>query len=175
MSVSIIDRMVELGRRVADLERRNRNRRRVGVVTEIDHAKGLARVKFSEKPKPYISPWMPWQEIAAGGIKTHIPPTVGEQVDVVSENGDLTDGIIEMSTPSNANPRPHDGPELVIVRGNARFEMADGFIRGKFNDARFVASDKVAKIRKGDTWVVVDGGQVIVSHAPVIAGDPDPN
>lgn len=175
MSSSIIDRVVELGRRVADLERRNRNRRRTGVVTEVDHAKGLARVKFSEKPKPYISPWMPWQEIAAGGIKTHIPPTVGEQVDVVSENGELTDGIIEMSTPSNSNPRPHDGPELVIVRGDARFEMRDDFVRGQFKDARFVASSAGAKIRKGGSWVVVTGDQVIVSHEPVVSADSDSN
>jgi phage baseplate assembly protein gpV len=172
---SIIDRVVELGRRVADLERRNRNRRRTGVVTEVDHAKGLARVKFSEKPKPYISPWMPWQEIAAGGIKTHIPPTVGEQVDVVSENGELTDGIIEMSTPSNANPRPHDGPGLVIVRGDARLEMRDDFVRGQFKDARFVASSSSAKVRKGGSWVVVTGDQVIVSHEPVVSADPDSN
>ncbi|ABE64065.1 Phage-related baseplate assembly protein V [Nitrobacter hamburgensis X14] len=175
MSSSIVDHVVELGRRIADLERRNRNRRRTGVVTEVDHAKGLARVKFSEKPKPYLSPWVPWQEIAAGGIKTHIPPTVGEQVDVVSESGDLTDGIIEMSTPSDKNPRPHDGPELVIVRGDARFEMGDTFVRGKFKDARFVASDKAAKIRKGDSWVVADGNGVIVSHEPVVGADPDPN
>lgn len=175
MSYGLLDRIVELERRIAEQERRNRNRRRTGKIKELDLKKGLARVEFSEKPKPYISPWIPWQELAAGGIKTHIAPTVGEQVDVVSESGDLTDGVIEMSTPSDKNPRPHDGPELVIVRGDARFEMADKFIRGKFKDARFVASDKAAKIRKGDSWVVVDGGKVIVSHEPVVEADPDSN
>lgn len=124
MSNSLIDHVVELGRRIADLERRNRNRRRTGVVTEVDHAKGLARVKFSEKPKPYLSPWMPWLEIAAGGTSTHIPPVVGEQVDVVSESGELTDGIIDFSTHSDQNPRPHDGPEAVIKHGNVRIEIA---------------------------------------------------
>lgn len=125
MSNSLIDHVVELGRRIADLERRNRNRRRTGVVTEVDHAKGLARVKFSEKPKPYLSPWMPWLEIAAGGTSTHIPPAVGEQVDVVSESGELTDGIIDFSTHSDQNPRPHDGPEAVIKHGNVRIEIAN--------------------------------------------------
>jgi hypothetical protein len=175
MAQGFLDRIVELERRVAEQERRNRNRRRTGVVTEIDHEKGLARVKLSDKPKPYITPWMPWQEIAAGGIKTHIPPTVGEQVDVISENGELTDAVIEMSTPSNQNPRPHNGPELVIVRGEARFEMTDTFVRGKLGEARFVATDKVAKIRKNDMWVVVTKDDVIVSKEPIVGDDPDPN
>ena len=69
--------------------------------------RGLARVKFEERDgRPYLGPWMPWKEIASGGIKSHIPPTVGEQVDVLSESGDLADGVIDMSTPSNENPRP---------------------------------------------------------------------
>ncbi len=111
---------------IAEIKRRDRNRKRTGVVGEVDCAKGLARVKFEERDgKPYLGPWMPWKEIASGGIKSHIPPTVGEQVDVVSESGDLTDGVIDMSTPSNENPRPHDGPEAVITKGNVRIEIAD--------------------------------------------------
>jgi hypothetical protein len=175
MARGLLDQIVEIQRRLADLERRSRNRRRTGTVTEVDHQKGLARVKLSDKPKPYITPWMPWQEIAAGGIKTHIPPTVGEQVDVISENGELTDAVIDMSTPSDKNPRPHNGPELVIVRGEARIEMTDTFVRAKFKESRFVASDEVAKIRKKDTWVVVADGAILVSHPPEIGGDPDPN
>lgn len=175
MARGILGRIVELERRLADHERRARNRRRTGVVAELDLKKGLARVRLSDKPRPYITPWIPWQEIAAGGIKTHIPPTVGEQVDVISENGELTDAVIDMSTPSDKNPRPHDGPELVIVRGDARFEMTDTFVRGKFKESRFVASEEVAKIRKKDTWVVVTDGAIFVSQPPEVGGDPDPN
>ena len=93
---------------------------------KVDLKKGLARVKFEERDgAPYLGPWMPWKEVASGGIKTHIPPTVGEQVDVLSESGDLADGVIDMSTPSNENPRPHDGPEAVITKGDVRIEIAD--------------------------------------------------
>jgi phage baseplate assembly protein gpV len=123
-----IDKIIaDLGFRLAELERRARNRKRTGVVAEVDIAKGVARVEFSRQDgRPYLGPWMPWKEIAAGGIKTHIPPTVGEQVDVHSESGDLADGVIDMSTPSNQNPRPHDGPEAVITKGNSRIVIGDG-------------------------------------------------
>ena len=95
------DQLAWLVRRVAELERRDRNRQRTGKVSEVDLDKGLARVEFEVRDgEPYKSAWIPWKEIAAGGIKTHIPPTVGEQVDVVSENGELTDAVIDMSTPS---------------------------------------------------------------------------
>jgi phage baseplate assembly protein gpV len=120
-----IDRFVELERKVAEMDRRARNRKRTGVVSEVDTAKGLARVKIMDGDRPYISPWVPWKEVAAGGIKSHIPPTVGEQVDLVSESGDLTDAVIDMSTPSNANPRPHDGPEAVITKGSVRVFISD--------------------------------------------------
>ncbi|MGV8955973.1 MAG: phage baseplate assembly protein V, partial [Cypionkella sp.] len=95
------------------------------VIDQIDLSKGLARVDFGGG---FRGPWMPWKEIAAGGIKSHIPPTIGEQVDVVSENGDLTDAVIDMSTPSNANPRPHDGPEAVITYGGSRLVIGDGTV-----------------------------------------------
>lgn len=113
--------------RLSELERRARNRKRTGKIAEVDYAKGLARVELSKQDgKPYLTGWIPWKEVAAGGVKSHIPPSTGEQVDVVSENGDLTDAIIDMSTPSTANPRPHDGPEAVITKGGSRIFIADG-------------------------------------------------
>lgn len=121
--IDLAGQISDLYRRIRDLERVGRNRKRTGTIKELDLAKGLARVEFEDG---YAGPWMPWKEVAAGGIKTHIPPTIGEQVDVVSENGELSDGIIDMSTPSNANPRPHDGPEGVITHGDVRITIAGG-------------------------------------------------
>jgi phage baseplate assembly protein V len=129
------EQIADVYRRLGEIERRNRNRKRTGTVTEVDYKKGLARVQFSKQGgKPFLGPWMPWKEVAAGGIKSHIPPTVGEQVDVVSESGDLTDGVIDMSTPSNANPRPHDGPEAVITKGNSRVTIGDDAFDFKTNN-----------------------------------------
>lgn len=122
-----VERVVELEREVADLRRRSRNRRRTGVIDQVDTGKGLARVKIMDGEKgPYLTPWLPWKEISAGGTTTHIPPVVGQQVDVLSESGDLTDGVIDFSTHSNQNPRPHDGTEAVIVHGGTRITISDG-------------------------------------------------
>lgn len=129
MAYSFLSRLVEAERRIAEIERRGRNRKRTGVVSEVDTKKGVARVKIMDGERgPYLSPWMPWKEIASGGIKSHIPPTVGEQVDVVSESGDLTDAVIDMSTPSDANPRPHDGPDAVITKGSVRVFISDNAV-----------------------------------------------
>ncbi|WP_336810932.1 phage baseplate assembly protein V [Bosea sp. MMO-172] len=106
---------------LADQKRRDRNRKRTGTIVEVDNAKGLARVEFSDRDgRKFIGPPMPWGEIAAGETKTHIAPSLNQQVTVISESGDLADGEISMSVPSNANPRPHDGPEMVITRGQVR-------------------------------------------------------
>jgi phage baseplate assembly protein V len=119
--------MVHIIDRLGELERRARNRKRTGKIAEVDYAKGLTRVELSKQGGvPYLTDWVPWMEVASGGIKSHIPPTVGEQVDVVSENGDMTDAVVHMSTPSNANPRPHDGPEAVITMGGSRIFMSGG-------------------------------------------------
>lgn len=121
--------LADMAFRIAELERRARNRERTGTIVDLDLGKGLARVKISEENgKPFVGPWMPWSEVASGGIKTHIPPTLGEQVKVRSENGDLTDGLIDMSIPSDANPRPHDGPEAVITKGSTRIQIGDDVI-----------------------------------------------
>lgn len=114
---------------IAEMKRQARNRKRTGKITVVDHKKGLARVEISRpEGKPFLSPWVPWKEVASGGIKSHIPPTVGEQVDLVSESGDLADAVIDMSTPSNENPRPHDGPEAVITKGSSRLTIGEGSI-----------------------------------------------
>lgn len=146
--MNLIQRIVELERKIAEQERRNRNRRRTGVVSDVDLKKGLARVKLSDKPKVYKTGWLPWLEIAAGGTSSHIPPVVGEQVDVVSESGDLTDAVIDFSTPSDKNPRPHDGPEMVIKRpgGTTKITYAD-------NKVTIETSEFVVKADK----IVLDG------------------
>ena len=118
--------IVGLYKRLEEMNRRFENRERTGTVHEVDAAKGLARVKIGEGEdgKPVLSPWVPWKEVAMGAIKTHFPPSVGEQVKLHSESGDLTDGVIDTSLPSNANPRPHDKEaEGVITVGSTRIQF----------------------------------------------------
>lgn len=110
---------------IADLKRRRSNKKREGTIVELDLEKGLAKVKLSDgyRGKPFLTDWIPWTEIAAGEIQTSFSPSIGEQVAVSSESGDLTDAVIDFSSPSNANPRPHAGVEAVMTCKGSRFEL----------------------------------------------------
>lgn len=161
---NIPDQMGWLANQIAELQRRDRNRKRTGKVAEVDNKKGLARVEISNPDgKPFLSPWVPWKEVASGGIKSHIPPTVGEQVDLVSESGDLTDAIIDMSTPSNANKRPHNGPEAVITKGNSRLQIGDDGVDITTTKIRLTAEVTVV----GD--LIIEGSKV--THNGTNIGD----
>lgn len=119
MRRDLADIIADLFHRIADLERRVQSVRRTGTIEEVDAAKGVARVKLGQDPKtgkPYLSPWMPWTMPAMGATKINIPPSVGQQVEIVSESGDMTEAIINASLRSNANPQPGAEPgDMVIV------------------------------------------------------------
>lgn len=146
--------IVDLLHRTEELERKVENRRRKGTVTEVDAEKGLARVKIDTDANGQAvkTPWIPWKEAAMGAIKTHFPPSVGEQVEIVSENGDLTDAVIDTSIPSNANPRPHDkAGEGVITVGNTRIQFT--------GDRVTITSPTI--VLEGDVHLGGEGGQLV--------------
>ncbi|TDE34128.1 phage baseplate assembly protein V [Antarcticimicrobium sediminis] len=106
----------DLRRRVSELERRIRSQSRTGVVTEVDAGNGIARVRLQEGDQPFLTGWIPWEEPAAGSNKTHNPPSVGQQVKIYSESGDLHDASIQGSLNSDANGRPSGaGDEYVMA------------------------------------------------------------
>lgn len=113
-----------LGRKAAEQERRNRNRRREGRIIQADPEKGLYRVRLREESgsqKAFDSPWLPVKALATGSLKIQAEPTVGQWVEVVSESGDLRDGVIEMSAYTEDNARPHDkAGELAVTVGEHR-------------------------------------------------------
>lgn len=131
------DMIADLYRRIAELERRGANRKRTGLVTDVDEKKGLFRVDLGQDPvsgEPFKSPWLPAQELAMGGVKSSFMPTVGEQVDVVSETGDISDGYISMSLPTDKNPRPHDkAGEGKLKAGSSTFLIKDGNVEIRAN------------------------------------------
>lgn len=178
--------MADLYRRIADIERRGRNRRRPGTVAEVDHENGRYRVKLGEQEgaAPYLSGWIKPRVGAGGSVKIDVLLKEGEQVDVVSENGDMTDARIELSDYSDANPRENTDTPLhikidgdgAIICGNLKI-TADVQITGKVDitgdttvTGSFVASG-------GD--FEHDGKDVGATHkhrdvtpGPALTGDP---
>lgn len=137
--------IIGLNNRLKELERRTQNAKRTGTIHSVDAEKGLARVLLmpqGSNGKPFLSPWLPWAEQAAGQGKTHFPVSVGQQVHITSESGDLTDGTIEMSVPSNQNARPsQSGTEFVLLdNGGVRISADGGALRITASSFRLDAS-----------------------------------
>ncbi len=124
---SLVDQITDLYVRMAELERRNRNRRRKGTIAEVSDDKSKYRVKLSEQAgKPYLTPWIKARTLAAGGVKVDVLYSVGEQVDVVSENGDMTDAQIDFSTYSDDNARENSDAPFHIKIGDTVIEASAG-------------------------------------------------
>ena len=113
--------------RVAEVERRVANIMRPGKVMEVDHAKGLVRVKVGDLESAMV----PWME-RAGAIKTWSPPAVGEQVTLFSPSGEPGQGWVMTGGYSDANPQPHDqGGEQKLVAAKILL-VGDVTITGEF-------------------------------------------
>ncbi|MCW4114744.1 phage baseplate assembly protein V [Aurantimonas sp. MSK8Z-1] len=158
MAHRLADRLVEIERRLAEHDRRNRNRRRLGTIVAVKAAEGLYRVQLKAQGaggRPYLSPWLAVKAPATGGVKIQAEPTMGQQVAVVSESGDLTDAIIDLSVYDTAHPRPHDknGELKITVSGEAFSQLvaADGSVRTR---AR-------ARIHDTDEDVVFNTGGIV--------------
>lgn len=104
--------------RLAEMDRRRANAKRKGVVHQIDDEKGLYRVKLGEDSdgQPFLSPWLPNQEMAMGDVRIATGLTLGEQVDIVSETGDLADAEIVSSIQQDKFKRPPVKPGELRIR-----------------------------------------------------------
>jgi phage baseplate assembly protein V len=78
--------IAEQGFALSEMNRRLLQIIRIGIIQEIDYVKAKARVKIGDN----ITGWRPWVSLA----KAWIPPSVGDQVVVLSPNGDFEQGII---------------------------------------------------------------------------------
>ncbi|MFJ6324081.1 MULTISPECIES: phage baseplate assembly protein V [unclassified Rhizobium] len=128
----LIDQIADMLHRIAELERRNRNRRRKGTVAEVSDDKSKYRVKLSDQNgKPYLTPWIKARTLAAGGVKVDVLYQAGEQVDVVSESGDIADAQIDFSTYSDANARENKDMPLHIKIGDTVLEASSSLVKVK--------------------------------------------
>jgi phage baseplate assembly protein V len=78
--------IAEQGFVLSEMNRRLLQIVRIGVIQEIDYNKAKARVKIGDN----TTGWRPWISLA----KAWIPPAVGDQVVVLSPNGDFEQGVL---------------------------------------------------------------------------------
>lgn len=115
--------LVEVLRRTAEIERRFDGMIKQGPVAEVDPKRGTVRVRLGGTDKePMLSPPIPYAQVA-GGLKVHAPPTVGQQMTVLSGAGDFRQGLAVPMTWSDRNKSPSDkGDENVITFGALTIE-----------------------------------------------------
>lgn len=88
---------------LSDLSRRVENLLRVGSIAHVELAqKPRVRVQIGD----ILTAWIPAATLRAGASKTWNPPTVGEQVLVVSPSGDLASAFAVLAINSNHYPAP---------------------------------------------------------------------
>ncbi len=89
-----------------ELARLLQNLIRLGRIFDIDHDARCVRVRSGN----IETDWRQWREQRAGETKTWDPPTIGEQVILLSPGGDLSGAIIVGSVDSDDNPPPSTSP-----------------------------------------------------------------
>ncbi|WP_154392663.1 phage baseplate assembly protein V, partial [Yersinia enterocolitica] len=87
---------------IAALKRLLANIIRIGIVSDVDLANGLCRVKIGNLE----TDWLNWLTLRAGRVRFWSAPSIGEQVMVLSIGGELTTGFVLPAIFSDANPAP---------------------------------------------------------------------
>lgn len=96
---------------LADLARRVANMIRTGRVAVVDHAGPRVRVQSGD----LITDWLPWQTRRAGNTRTWDPPTVGEQVMILSPSGEPAAGIVIPALYCLDHPAPDASPDTHVI------------------------------------------------------------
>lgn len=118
---SIYERLQEHDRRLAGNEMR-------GKVKEVDAKKALVRVAIGKDDTggDVLSPWLPYKQ-AAGALKIHSAPSVGQTMAIRSETGDIQQGVAEPFHWNNDNKAPSEkGDEHILTFGDVKMTLIDG-------------------------------------------------
>jgi phage baseplate assembly protein V len=100
--------VTELQQRIGDIDRRIDNMITPGKVTDVDTKKQLYRQETRDKDgKITESPWIPYSQ-SAGEYKSHRPPTKGQQMMMISPNGEWRQAFGVPYTWSDDNKSPSD-------------------------------------------------------------------
>ena len=95
------------GLNLNELNRKIANILRVGTIAEVDYEKAMARVRLGD----ITTRFLPWITSRAGENRDWKPVNVGEQVIVLSQNGDLNYGVILHSIYQSIYPAPSNSKD----------------------------------------------------------------
>lgn len=150
---TLAEQVSDIYHRLAEMERRGRNRRRSGTIADGPDEKGRYRVTLSSQDgRDFRTGWIKARTLAAGGAKIDVVFSKGEQVDVTSESGDLTDAVIDMATYSDAAQRENANNVPLHIKIGRTVIQADA------DDVR-IAARKI--VLDGEVHLGGEGGQLL--------------
>ncbi|TRX75273.1 phage baseplate assembly protein V [Pseudomonas mangiferae] len=134
---------------IATLSRLIENLIRLGTVAQVQHVPPRVRIQTGE----LLTGWLPWLAARAGADVDWDPPTIGEQVLVLSPSGQTGNAVVLTGLYSLAIPANADRPGLY------RRTFADGAVIEYDRQAHHLRATLPAG---GSTELVSDGGIHIV-------------
>ncbi|MDF3935353.1 phage baseplate assembly protein V [Pseudomonas citronellolis] len=141
----------------AELARLIENLVRIGTIAEVDLAKARVRVKSGD----LLTGWLPWTAVRAGTDREWSPPTVDEQVVLLSPSGQLANGVAIGGLFSDLRPANGDRAGL------HRRTYADGAVIEYDSQAHHLRAQLPGG---GTTELISDGGVRIVGDV-ILEGD----
>ena len=147
----------------AELTRRLANIVRLGTIETVDTTYAFATVKIGNiTTRP-----LPWMTLAAGQDRSWRAPSIGEQVVILSQSGDLNNGVILCGgIYTETNPAPSDKePEwLLLFRDGARIsynaETSKLEVTG-FQDVEIQGTGNASVTIGGSASVTIGGSATI--------------
>lgn len=122
---------------------------RFATVTAVDTTKARAKVSFGSESE---SAWLPWMAERAAAISVWAPVSIGEQVVVLSESGETTQGVILGSLFSNGNPGAGS---------------AEAVHRVKIGGSSITVSGSAITLSSNGSTMIVDAGGVSINGARI--------
>ncbi len=134
---------------LAELARLIENLVRFGTIAEVQHKPPRVRVRTGE----LLTTWLPWLALRTGADREWDPPTVNEQVILLSPSGQLANGVAITGLFSDLIPANGDRPGL------HRRTYADGAVVEYDSKAHHLSAVLPSG---GTTELISDGGIRIV-------------
>ncbi len=138
----------------AELLRLITNLIRIGTIETIDAEHARVRVKSGEN----LTGWLPWITGRAGTTKDWNPPTIGEQIVLLSPSGDLAQAIVLGSLNSDEHPAPKNSGDCY------HHVMPDGTFLTYNHVAHSLLIEVLGNTRlhiSGTTTITVDSDSII--------------
>lgn len=146
-----------------DLARRISNLVRIGTIAEVDYNAAKVKVNYGQDANggDLISGWLPWLTQRAGNDRDWHAPETGEQVMLISPNGELRLGVAFPALYQSAHPAPANAASV------RRTIYADGAVI-EYDRA---AHRLTATLPNGGTTVLISPGGVQINGQTTINGE----